>query len=321
MKNGICRSLLFNSVLICFAILVAMNFAASATSTKTFGLGLDVNSLVSKETFQCIKNASYSVAFVQVYHADDGGSSFDTNAKDNIHNALKAKIGVEIYVRPNMSVSAKPPAQQFDETKKSLMDKRISFGTVWLMVTTPMKWSVNTSANLEFINGFLNRARSAKHYVGIYTSWYDWQLITGSYTGIQNNGSVMLWYWSTLGIGSDAVSSRDFDDFRPFTDWWTPTVKQFGIEEELCGVTVNRETFVNGTTKSKSKYKINTIKNSMNERETIPTQIHRSDVHFQYNPRSKDKLFYESVKNADGKTQNVLSAVVGHNFRLRRSHR
>jgi len=273
-------------------------FQGALAVTRTFGLALDVNTPLSVDTFSCAKNASYSVAFVQVYSPESGGQA-DSNARDNIYNALKAKLGVEIYVQPNVSfATAKTAAQQFDATKKNLQDNRISFGTVWLVVTHPTSWSNNTQTNIDFINNFLARARAAKHYVGIYTSWYDWYIITNQYTKVQSNGTVMLWYWNALGIGSTAVSTRDFTDFRQFGGWLSPTVKQFGIVEQLCGVTVNRNTFVNGTSSTSSSKKA--AAHTMQDKHSRLT----------FKPNRLDKLVRKA--NIDGSVD--LSATIGHNF-------
>jgi len=272
--------------------------ALAATRTKTFGFALDVSTPLSEETFACAKNAGHAVAFIQVYHQQNGGR-FDENAEDNIHNALNAKLGVEVFVQPNVSfATAKSAVEQFDELKKNMNESKITFGTVWLVVTHPTSWSNNSQTNIDFITSYLNRARSQNHYVGIYTSWYDWYIITNQYTGLQKNGSVMLWYWNTLGIGSTAVSPRDFNDFRQFGGWRSPVVKQFGIVEELCGVTINRDTFVNGTTTSPSK--------------AFAKHSPKADRHARlvFKPNRFDKLVRKV--NVDGSVD--LSATVGHNF-------
>jgi len=288
-------------------LIVVPFFKGALAVTKTYGLSLDVNSqqLLSTDTFSCMKNASYAVVFVQMYGPENGGAVV-SHAKDNIFNALNVKptkLGVEVYVQPNVSfATAKSPEQQFDESRKYMDDNVITFGTVWLVVTQPTSWSKNAQTNIDFINRFLARARAAKHYVGIYTNWYDWYLITNQYKGVQTNGTVLLWYWNTLGIGSSAVSSRDFSDFRQFGGWRYPAVKQFGIVEDVCGVTVNRNTYVNGTSAASSSKKAFASNK----------QQQQQDRHFRlvFKPNRLDKLVQKV--NADGSVQ--LSAVVGHNF-------
>jgi len=273
-------------------ILVPCFKGALGTVTRTYGLALDVKVELSTDAISCLKNASYAITFVEVYSPENGGQP-NGNAKNSIVNAHNAKVGVEIYVQPNVSfATAKTPEQQFDAMKKHLQDNRISFGAVWLVVSQPTSWSNNTQTNIQFINSYLGKARAAKHYVGIRTSWYDWYLITNQYAGVQNNGSVMLWYWNTLGIGPTAVTDRDFSDFRQFGGWRSPTVKQYGIVEEVCGVPVNRDTFVNGTTSTSSSKKA----------------LAHSRLTFK--PNRLDKLVRKV--NPDGSVE--LSATVGHNF-------
>ena len=80
---------------------------------------------------------------------------------------------------------------------------------------------------------------------GIYTNWYDWQQITGNYNGFQN--SARMWYWNAYGQGPNAESAATFDDFRAFGGWSTPAVKQFALNEALCGMTLNREVYPMGS--------------------------------------------------------------------------
>lgn len=83
-----------------------------------------------------------------------------------------------------------------------------------------------------------------KHHVtvGIFTSWYDWLIITNDFTGINDNGYVELWfefclypycisfcrYWHTLGYQFGNKAARDFEDFREFGDWTGIVLKQYG---------------------------------------------------------------------------------------------
>lgn len=84
--------------------------------------------------------------------------------------------------------------------------------------------------------------------IGIYTNWYDWQQITGNANSIIAGD---LWYWNTLGIGSQAESARDFSDFRtfgPFRQY--PQAKQYGIWESPCGIGANQNVFPASSLKS-----------------------------------------------------------------------
>ncbi|KHJ84673.1 hypothetical protein OESDEN_15609, partial [Oesophagostomum dentatum] len=105
--------------------------------------------------------------------------------------------------------------------------------------TSPTKWYTNSTANINFLNSVLSRASQYGLSIGIYTSNYDWYHITGEAT-ITN---AVLWYWFVYGDGTRNESPANYGDFQAFGGWTTPTVKQFGQDEIVCGVTVNRDVY------------------------------------------------------------------------------
>jgi hypothetical protein len=215
---------------------------ASVSADTSWSYAVDVYTAISEANFECIKNNGYSVAFIRIYTPDSGGSP-DTNAVNNTLNALQAGLGVEVFVQPAPQ-SVKTGAKQYNDSMNNLRASNIISSQVWLLVTQPMIWSLDPSANVKFINSFMDQARANGSTVGIYTNWYDWYLITNQYMSVQTNGGVMLWYWHTLGIGSAAETDQDFTDYRQLGDWATPTVKQFGIAEAVCSSPVNRDVYV-----------------------------------------------------------------------------
>uniref|UniRef100_A0A914DPB6 Uncharacterized protein n=1 Tax=Acrobeloides nanus TaxID=290746 RepID=A0A914DPB6_9BILA len=84
---------------------------------------------------------------------------------------------------------------------------------------------------------------------GIYTSFYDWQQITSSWTGLPSYGKVYLWYWHVLGQGVSGETLADFSDFRSFGGMSVAHVKQFAQSENLCGLILNRNVY-SATSKS-----------------------------------------------------------------------
>ncbi|KAK5969494.1 hypothetical protein GCK32_017313 [Trichostrongylus colubriformis] len=75
--------------------------------------------------------------------------------------------------------------------------------------------------------------------IGIYTNINEWNQITGAAT-INN---AMLWYWNTYGSGVSNETPANFNDFRSFAGWTSPSVKQFAQVESVCGITVNRDIY------------------------------------------------------------------------------
>ncbi|RCN33646.1 hypothetical protein ANCCAN_20520, partial [Ancylostoma caninum] len=49
-----------------------------------------------------------------------------------------------------------------------------------------------------------------------------------------------LRYWNVFGPGPMAETPSDFKDYRAFGPWKTPSSKQFGQQESVCGQTLNR---------------------------------------------------------------------------------
>jgi len=200
-----------------------------------FGYAVDVYQSVSLKSFQCIKTSGYTVAFIRAY----ARGQVDRAVKDNVINANSAGLGIEIFVQPNPN--GKAASKQFDDVLEYLQRSSISAKRIWLLVSDPMSWSKSSSSKIGFINDFYNRATSRQYDVGVYTNWYDWLLITGGYRGLSS--SVHLWYWNVLGQGPSAETHFDFSNFRPFGYWTQPFVKQFGIIESTCGVSINRSSF------------------------------------------------------------------------------
>ncbi|CAJ0607976.1 unnamed protein product [Cylicocyclus nassatus] len=135
--------------------------------------------------------------------------------------------------------STKTGAQQFQELYTNLKTN-FDIKTIWLQITSPIKWEANIAKNVDFINGIIEAAKAYGITIGIYTSGYDWQQITHDWTGPTDTP---LWYWNVLGSGPMAETPNNFDDFHIFGPWTAASVKQFGQEEPICGQTVNRDIY------------------------------------------------------------------------------
>ncbi|ETN83224.1 hypothetical protein NECAME_17543 [Necator americanus] len=164
-----------------------------------------------------------------------GQGQLDPYACANIQNANLAGLGTEVYMTP-LPFSTKTGIQQFDEMYGGLKNANINVRSIWVQVTSPVNWYSSSTTNINFLNSILSRASQYGLSIGIYTSVYDWNQITGGAT-VSN---AMLWYWNVYGSGVTNESPADYSDFRSFGGWTTPTVKQFAQVETVCGVTVNR---------------------------------------------------------------------------------
>uniref|UniRef100_A0AC34GVZ7 Uncharacterized protein n=1 Tax=Panagrolaimus sp. ES5 TaxID=591445 RepID=A0AC34GVZ7_9BILA len=197
-----------------------------------YKFGVDLSVAGSAADFHCFFQQGYGAALIQAYSPANGGS-VDPNLIQNLQNSMAAGLGGEVYVTPTMSKDGKT---QFDEVFNALTSLKVN--TVWLQVTSPIKWSSNVQNNINLIQSFVDRALAVGVPPSIYTNWYDWQQITGSYTGFSN---LRLWYWNNF--GSNIESAANFDDFSSFGGWTKPAVKQFASNQSLCGLIVNRNVF------------------------------------------------------------------------------
>jgi hypothetical protein len=220
----------------------------NAAAKASYGFAVDVSTYGSVSTFQCIYKQGYGAVFVQAYSPVNGGS-VNTNLIQNLNNVGSAMLRNEIYVTP--ATTGKTGAAQFDATYNYLKASGVNVRSIWLQVTSPINWSINIQSNNNLIQSFVSRANQNGVSVGIYTNWYDWQQITGSYTAFS---TLRLWYWSSYGQGPTAESQASFDDFRGFAGWKTPAVKQFALNEGLCGLTLNRNVYPSGSKTASSSF-------------------------------------------------------------------
>ncbi|GMR37851.1 hypothetical protein PMAYCL1PPCAC_08046, partial [Pristionchus mayeri] len=212
------------------------------TAAAQYAYGVDINQgAPNSNNFQCLKNTYpyYSTVFVRAYKPDAGGS-VDYNAVPNINMAYQSGLGIEVYMTPSPT-SSKTASQQVDEVTSALQNGGITVRSLWIQVTSPVNWSSSQSTNLNFVNQAISRIRQRGIRPGVYTSNYDWQQITNQATGLGSD--VMLWYWNVYSSGSNGESDPNFNDFRPFGNWNSAAVKQFGQNESICGFTLNRDVY------------------------------------------------------------------------------
>jgi hypothetical protein len=80
----------------------------------------------------------------------------------------------------------------------------------WLDIETAENWPTarrDQSVNAAIIQGALDAIRSAHHVVGIYSTWYQWGEITGSYVP---TGSPALWVPGAYSVTGDGYSATSF---------------------------------------------------------------------------------------------------------------
>ncbi|KHJ94392.1 hypothetical protein OESDEN_05682 [Oesophagostomum dentatum] len=148
------------------------NLAASST----YAYAVDLDKPVSLASFQCMKKAGYSTAFIRAYDPS-GTGKFDANAVNNIRSANKAGLGTEVFMTPQPR-SSKKGSTQIMELLEGLKKENIKATTVWVQVTSPVNWGSNVDNNIYFLNDIVSMAKYYSVRIGFYTSQYDWNQIT-----------------------------------------------------------------------------------------------------------------------------------------------
>ncbi|CAI5442770.1 unnamed protein product [Caenorhabditis angaria] len=228
-----------STIAIKFQNIIARPAPVVPSNLASYAYALDFSVPATLSALQCVKKAGYQAIFVRAYNPS-GQGSFDTNSCNTIQNAYSAGLGIEVYLTPQPS-STKQGYQQLDEVYQGLTAKGITIRSIWIQVTSPANWKNGATANVNFINSIIARARQYGLTVGVYTSYYDWNQITNGWTNVGSD--VLLWYWNVLGGGVAGESPANFQDFRAFGCWTAPTVKQFAQVETVCGLTVNRDVY------------------------------------------------------------------------------
>ncbi|GMR36641.1 hypothetical protein PMAYCL1PPCAC_06836 [Pristionchus mayeri] len=220
-----------------------------SSSAQQYAYGVDINQQGSSSNFNCLRQNSYSTVFVRAYKPD-GSGTVDSSAVANINMAFQAGLGIEVYRTMNPT-SSKQAATQIDEAITALTNGGISVRSLWIQVTSPVNWNKNQATNVNFINSALQRIRNRGISPGVYTNNYDWQQITNQASNLGSD--VMLWVLEVYSSGVGGETAPNFTDFRPFGNWKTAAVKQFGQYESVCGFTANRDVYPLSTSTLREK--------------------------------------------------------------------
>ncbi|KAF1751010.1 hypothetical protein GCK72_017562 [Caenorhabditis remanei] len=231
-----------NNVVFGFEQTVALPAPAIVNNDASYGNAVDFSVPTSAAMMTCLKKAKYQVVFVRAF-APAGSGSFDMNAVGTIRNAYTAGLGIEVYMTPQPT-SSNQGYQQLDILYNNLNNNGITVRAVWIQVTSPANWPNNPTANVNFINSIVSRAKQYGLTVGIYTSQYDWSQITAQWNTLSSD--VLLWYWNVLGSGASGETKATFDDFRAFGSFKKASAKQYAQVETVCQLVVNRDVYAVG---------------------------------------------------------------------------
>ncbi|CAI5453122.1 unnamed protein product [Caenorhabditis angaria] len=159
---------------------------------------------------------------------------FDKTMLNTIRSAYTSRFHVELYMTPT-AYSNLDGAQQVQNLYTGLVDNYIRVYALWIKVDQIENWPKDTTRNANIVRSAVKAAKQLGfRKIGIYTSLEEWNTITGNITDIDSD--TLLWYHIF-------DSPANFDDFKSFGIWQTPSVKQYKKDDELEGATVNRDIF------------------------------------------------------------------------------
>ncbi|CAD5220103.1 unnamed protein product [Bursaphelenchus xylophilus] len=205
-------------------------------NTITDGIG--TSSELLENNLQCLAKQNNKIFAFRIYN--DGRD--DEIGYKNVALAYQ-KFQAEFYVVPKIDPT-EPAFRQVIAIYNAAKRHGFTFYRIFLKVTDPMRWNKAKQDNVAFINQFIKEAGAWNITVGLFTSWYDYYLITGNSNTIPESP---LWYWNTLGVGLNAETQPNVNDFRTFGLFRrAPFAKMYGLEENVCGVVVNKHVFMNG---------------------------------------------------------------------------
>ena len=186
--------------------------------------GIDISALVDSGSYNCLVNNGYTFAIPRGYCSYGG---VDPNVVANIQNAYAGGMShVDVYLFP--CVPCGNPAGQVDDLLNAIAGT--GYGMIWLDIET-YAWG-DVTDNINFIQGLMDELSNQGASYGIYTNYYQWQSITGLWTGPADNG-VQLWWAYYDG-------EANFNDYSGFGDWNGPAIKQFAGDATVCGVDLDQ---------------------------------------------------------------------------------
>lgn len=192
----------------------------AAVPSNGFKYAIDTQYAVTQQNFNCLYKYGYSLAILRIYSGQGSGQG-DSTGVQNVKYAVNGKnyilvplfrsfpilagFGYEVYVEPSPS-SSKSADSQLSEALKFANNNGLKLNRVWLKVSSPINWNSNTYNNVNFVNNFIKAGSKNGVSVGIFTNWYDWNLITAN---AQVSNVYALWYWAQNGFGQKGETSKD----------------------------------------------------------------------------------------------------------------
>ncbi|KAK5986044.1 hypothetical protein GCK32_014089 [Trichostrongylus colubriformis] len=197
------------------------------------------SSNISSEVYKCLREAGYKTVFFPVYNAQKvHAPEWDPNAVSNIRQAIRAGLGVEVYINPRYNLILKGSIQ-IAEVINYFNAANLKTKRIWVQVSKPEEWDQSPESNRDFLEDMISAAKGLGVDIGFYTNANYWITITRDWKPEGHR----LWYRKVNGPGLSGETPANFDDFVRFGKWGRPTVKQFARKERICGELMNQDVY------------------------------------------------------------------------------
>ncbi|KAL7715718.1 lysozyme [Entamoeba marina] len=201
-----------------FCLVIALTYGAT--------YGTDMSSLVSVDSFKCLKDKGYTFAIPRCWRSY---GVWDDSCAQTCSNAHDAGIDpVDVYFYP--CVSCGNAAGQVSTFWNKIISYGVECRLVWFDIEGT--WTSSYSANIDFFEEMMNQARKIGINHGVYVSTHYWSTLFGSDYVYPYASSTPLWY-------PHYDNNPSFSDFVAFGGFTTPSIKQYKGTTSLCSASVD----------------------------------------------------------------------------------
>ena len=213
-------------------ILLSLRFAQGMT-------GIDVSTSVTEDTWSCMGEYGYSFAIVRGYLSY---GAIDPNLISTLNSAKAAGFDYrDIYMFPCRGLGASDQMiELIDYLNDNNFESQSDYNYIWLDLESNPKtscyWSsYSGDSNCDYVKEMISTAEDYGIKIGLYSSYYNWELIFDSVTNCVDLTDYPIWYAHY----DDDASFSDWDTYG-FGGWDTPSMKQYVGDDTLCTAGVDK---------------------------------------------------------------------------------
>ena len=181
------KAIIWLFVTACFALLIS---APNVHAAQGIDMSQFICEKLSLQDWQCMVNNGKSFAIIQAWC---GGYQYGNAVAQCVSNAWAAgmaHIDVYAFMCPNCNGN-NPCASAVNTLLDRLSSDGVQYGQLWFDVEDCDGCWNDVASNVAFVKECVSAAQARGVTVGIYTSYYEWQTVTGMATDFDN---LQLWY-------------------------------------------------------------------------------------------------------------------------------